>query len=298
MPGTLIGERFEVMRSLGEGGMGHVLLALHRGLGVEVALKVAHADTKSADVRLREEALALHQARHPGVVSLFDYAELPGRAAYLAMEYVAGGSLLSLLRRSGQLEGTAVLRILKPLAVTLDHVHACGLMHRDLKPANVLVGTDGQVKLCDFGLATSIERAKESRSGWLEGTPEHMAPEQALGGPVTEAADRWALAALAFELLTGARPYAPQPNAARLLLEIIERPPRRARELGLGGDQVNRFFTRALGRDVDARPKSSVELVAELEVALRTSFRAAAITEDAGASLPTQRVKPLRRRVA
>jgi hypothetical protein len=82
------------------------------------------------------------------------------------------------------------------------------------------------------------------------------------------------------------------------LLEIIERPPRRARELGLGGDQVNRFFTRALGRDVDARPKSSVELVAELEVALRTSFRAAAITEDAGASLPTQRVKPLRRRVA
>jgi serine/threonine-protein kinase len=162
----------------------------------------------------------------------------------------------------------------------------------------VLVDAAGGVKLCDFGLATDVESARAGRVGWLEGTPEHMAPEQALGGPVTTAADRWALAALAFELLTGARPYPTQPNAAKLLLHILERPPRRPRELGLAGDHVNRLFARALGRNVEARPRSSVELVSELEVALRTAFRVAVTSPDATASLPTQRVRPARLRVA
>lgn len=296
-PGTIIGERFRVERALGEGGMGEVALATHVSLGVEVALKVAHGEQHGTP-RLREEALALHRARHPGVVSLFDYAELPGQMAYLAMEYVHGGSLATLLGRGGPLDAQRTMRILRPLATVLDHVHSVGLVHRDLKPANVLVDECGEVKLCDFGLATDTAKAKEGRVGWLEGTPEHMAPEQALGGPVTPATDRWALAALAFELLTGARPYAPQPNAAKLLLSILERPPRRARELGLAGDHVNRFFSRALGRNVEGRPSTSVALVQELEIALRTSHRIEPAPEETAGNLPTQRVKPARLRVA
>lgn len=288
--GTVVAPHYEIVRPLAEGGMGAVYVARHRVTGRPVALKVAIKG--SHDARLRDEARALKAVRHPGIVALHDEGDLECGGAYIALELVTGGSLARRLR-NGPMETLAALRVLKPLAVALDHVHACGVIHRDLKPGNVLVSRHGDVKLCDFGLAMWMDRHQPLR-GWLEGTPEHMAPEQALGAPVTAATDRWAFAALALEVLTGSRPYATQPNAARLLLEILERPPRRPRELGLSGDHLDRLFGRALARDPSVRPASCIELVSELDVALRTATRAVARPDEV-ACLPTQRVKYARR---
>jgi serine/threonine protein kinase len=270
-PGRVVGDRFRVIAPLASGGMGEVALAKHLALGIEVALKVAR---RRADVSLlRAEALALHRARHPGVVAFLDFGELPGGSAYLAMEFVRGGNLASLLTRRGPLEPSAALRLLRPLAEALDHVHAVGLVHRDVKPGNVLVDPALGVKLCDFGFAR--EMGSTVPSGLAEGTPEHMAPEQALGGVVTSASDRWALAALALQCLTGHRVPSVLMGAPTGAERSVAVEPD---AFGLepdrwGSELLHRFFARALAQDVALRPRTSSELLSGLEAALLSSRR-------------------------
>jgi serine/threonine protein kinase len=260
-PGRIVGDRFRVVAPIATGGMGEVALAKHLALGIEVALKVAR---RRQDVSLlRAEALALHRARHPGVVAFLDYGELPGASAYLAMEFVRGGNLASLLARRGPLDPAAAVGLLRPLAEALDHVHAVGLVHRDLKPGNVLVDPAFGVKLCDFGFARELGSAVPR--GIEEGTREHMAPEQALGGVVTSASDRWALAALALQCVTGQR----VPSALTGASASAE--PAGAGQapvLDLGSQPLEHFFARALARDVAQRPRTSAELISGLEAVL------------------------------
>lgn len=289
--GALLGGRYRLLSRLGEGGMGAVYAAEQVELGIEVAVKIAHRGSRDAVSRLRAEAHALHRARHPHVVALLDFATTPEGRPFLVMERAPGRSLAWRLGVGGPLSREAALAILAPLGAAIDRVHAVGLVHRDVKPSNVVVSDGGDVKLADFGLAQDASSTLPTHSGWLEGTPEHMAPEQALGAAVGPAADRWALAALALELLTGLRPYATQATAARTLLTILERAPRRPRELGLGGADVERFFRRALARDPSARPETAAVLVEELRRALRTSFRTEARTDDPSADVATQRAR-------
>jgi serine/threonine protein kinase len=268
-PGRIVADRFRVVAPIASGGMGDVALAKHLALGIEVALKVARRRT---DIPLlRSEALALHRARHRGVVAFLDFGELPGGSAYLAMEFVRGGNLASLLSRRGPLEPAAALRLLRPLAEALDHVHAVGLVHRDLKPGNVLVDPAFGVKLCDFGFARELGSAVPA--GLVEGTREHMAPEQALGGVVTSASDRWALAALALQCVTGQRVPG---TLTRDALGAGPATEGELRSLDLGSEPLHRFFARALAHDPALRPRTSAELVAGLEGALLSGRRAEA----------------------
>src|SRR5215213_4637109 len=197
--------RYRVLRHLGSGGMASVLLCEDERLGRRVAVKRLHADSP-ADVELRfnREAKLGASLNHPNLVSVFD-TTTDDEGVLIVMEYVAGEPLSRMLRR-GPLRPEEVSVMVRDLGDALDHAHAQGVIHRDVKPANVLIRRDGMTKLADLGIATASDGTRITRSGTVLGTAAYMAPEQLDGGEAGPAADIYALAAIAFEALSGKKP--------------------------------------------------------------------------------------------
>ncbi len=216
-PGTLILDgRFRVERLLGGGGMGLVYLAEQVSLGRKVAAKVLRAEVPSLNAlgdRFRREALLLSSVEHPAVVRVIDFGSAQGQAC-LVMEFVEGESLEAVLRAPGGVPPERAWRLLLQLAQGLSAIHARGIVHRDLKPENVVVtrlpdGTE-QARLLDFGIARLAEPGPEAgmtQAGFVLGTPEYLAPEQALGQPLDARADLYALGVLGYRLLAGRHPF-------------------------------------------------------------------------------------------
>jgi eukaryotic-like serine/threonine-protein kinase len=201
---------YEVLGLLGSGGMGVVYKArdvrLKRLVALKMILTGPHARPQEL-ARFRGEAEAVARLQHPNVVQIYEVGEHDGRP-YLALEYVAGGSLAERLGGKPQPADEAA-RLVQALALAVHAAHERGIVHRDLKPANVLVAEDGTPKVSDFGLAKRLGEAGQTQTGAVLGTPSYMAPEQALGdsrciGPHT---DVHALGALLYELLTGRPPF-------------------------------------------------------------------------------------------
>jgi serine/threonine-protein kinase len=216
-PGTLIADRYRVVRHLGSGAMATVHLADDELLGRQVAIKSVHADAKSDFGRrvLREARMGAALA-HPNLVAVFDTIVVDD-AVLIVMEYVPGRTLADALQE-GRMAPEQALAILRPLAEAIDRTHAAGIVHRDVKPANVLLHERGDVKLADLGVATSDEVSRITRTGGVVGTAAYMAPEQFESGPVDGAADVYALAAVAFEMLSGRRAF-PAPDALAALVQ-------------------------------------------------------------------------------
>jgi len=206
-PGTVLAGRYRVVRHVGSGGMASVYLAEDTVLGRNVAVKRIHAAPESdLGRRIRREARIGARLRHPNLVTVFDVLA-DGEALLLTMEFVDGETLADAIKR-GPFAPDRAIAVLRPLAAALDDLHAEGVVHRDVKPANVLLGGRGTVKLSDLGVATSSEATQITRTGGLVGTVAYMAPEQLEPGPVTGAADVYALAVVAFEVLAGRKAYA------------------------------------------------------------------------------------------
>jgi tetratricopeptide (TPR) repeat protein len=233
---------FEIQGELGRGGMGVVYLARQVRLNRLVALKMipggAHAGPHERE-RFRAEAEAVARLQHPNVVQVFEAGEADG-CPYLALEYVAGGSLTDRARETPW-QPRAAAELVRTLARAVQAAHECGIVHRDLKPANVLVSADGTPKVTDFGLAKRLDSRRRTQSGAVVGTPAYMAPEQASGHgeAVGPAADVWALGAILYELVTGRPPFLAQTPLDTLLLVCNEDPvppsalqPRLPRDLG------------------------------------------------------------------
>ena len=222
-PGTLIADRYKVVRHLGSGAMASVHLADDQLLGRQVAIKSVHADAKSDfGRRVQREARMGASLAHPNLVAVFDTI-VHEDALLIVMEYVPGRTLADEL--NGRPDGPErALAILRPLAAALDHIHSAGVVHRDVKPANVLLHERGDVKLADLGVATSDEVSRITHSGGVVGTAAYMAPEQFESGPVDAAADVYALAAVAFEMLAGRRAF-PAPDALAALVQRSQDPP-------------------------------------------------------------------------
>ncbi len=269
-PGRVIAGRYRLGREVGSGAAGRTHLAQRISDGREVVLKIdARASRRSRD-RMRSEARALAALDHPNVVGFVEHGETSD-LAFVVMEAIHGETLEAHLRRGDVSRATAVLWLYE-LAQALDHVHAMGFVHRDVKPANVMVTAQGKrLVLVDFGLATEYRRARPPRDeqAFVVGTPEYMAPEQALGleSEIGPAADRYALAAIALELFTGERPYPPM-TLGRLLATILEQPPRRPTQLGFGGPELDLVFSRAMAREPSRRHASGRELVEAVVAAL------------------------------
>ena len=203
--GEIIADRYRVVALLGKGGMGEVFRADDMTLGQPVALKFLPANVaKEPDrlARFRQEVASARRVSHPNVCRVYDIAEHRGQP-FLAMEYIDGEDLSSLLRRVGRLPEEKGLQIARELCSALAAVHGQGMLHRDLKPANVMLDGRGRVRLTDFGLAIGAGRVSgmEARAG----TPLYMAPEQLSGRGVTERSDLFALGLVLYELFTGAQ---------------------------------------------------------------------------------------------
>jgi eukaryotic-like serine/threonine-protein kinase len=231
-PGTVIGGRYEIQRPLGSGAMGIVYLATHRELGTSLAIKfldAAVAAHPEAAERFRREGRAAVAIRHPGIVRMMDLDATPEGVRYLVMEYLQGPTLSDLLDRAGTLKPAVAAAVLVPMLDALEAAHAAGVVHRDLKPANVMLSTSPNqaVKLLDFGISKLTRDPKLTTPGATMGTPDYMAPEQTLDAKaVTASADLYSLGTIAFEMLSGRRPFIAN-NVAEMMFQVLQEPPPR-----------------------------------------------------------------------
>ncbi len=278
-PGALVAERYRIVRCVAEGAMGRVYLAEHEGLHRQVALKFLHESlVGNAEVaaRFAREAVAAARIEHPNVIAVYDSgADAQGRF-FLAMEFFEGDELRALLRGE-PVPDVRARAILRQVAAALDHAHAQGIVHRDIKPENVLVqrrpdGGDA-VKVIDFGIAkvyepTSSQGSALTRTGFVLGTPEYMAPEQALGASVDHRADLYAFAVVAYEMVVGRRPFDSDDVMALLRLHMaVPAPAPSSKRAGLP-PEVDAVFARALAKAPEARFPTAAAFVEALADAL------------------------------
>ncbi len=218
---------YRIVEPLGRGGMGVVYRAEHVRLGRPAALKLLVATLGPADHRerfLRESKLAA-SLDHPSIVPVYDAGEEDG-LLYIAMAYVEGSDLKTLLVSEGKLPLRRTLRILGQIASALDAAHARGLVHRDVKPANILVGPDDRAYLSDFGVVKELAAAGTTRTGSFVGTIEYCAPEQIEGKDVDARADVYALACVLYECVVGTAPFHRSSDVAVLNAHLHAAPPK------------------------------------------------------------------------
>jgi tetratricopeptide (TPR) repeat protein len=250
--------------------MGEVYRATDSVLARTVAVKLLsdrYAQQDDARARFRREALAAARlSSAPNVVTVFDVAEHDGRPL-IVMEYLDGGSVHDRLR-DGRVPREQALTWLEQAADALDRAHANGVVHRDVKPANLLLDGDDNVHVSDFGIASTTGEDTLTAPGTVLGTAGYLAPEQAQGEPASASSDRYALGVVAFELLTGRRPYAGDTPTTEAFAHIHADVPSAVAIDPELPSRVDEVFRRALAKDPAQRPASARELVAQLREAL------------------------------
>jgi len=265
---------YNVLRELGRGGMGVVLLGVDPAIGRQVAIKVIRlegfADPKEKDSlrnRLFREAQSAGILSHPNIVTIY-YVGEEGQTAFIAMEYVGGPNLEKILSSPEPLIREGVCRILRQIAAGLDYAHAKGIIHRDIKPANIMLDDKGDIKICDFGIAKGIVgQASLTQSGVSLGTPYYMSPEQIRGEHVQAAADQYSFAVVAYQLLTGQRPFEAD-SIQSLFFRIMSDPPVPAHQKNPAlSSAVSDVFQRALSKAPAGRYANCSEFVETLVAA-------------------------------
>lgn len=263
-PGTLLAERYRVVSLLGRGGMGEVYRAEDSTLGQTVALKFLPrevARVESARQRLYQEVRLGRQVSHPNVCRLYDVAEWEGHL-FVAMEYIDGEDLASLLRRIGALPPAKVLQLARQICAGLAAAHGLGVVHRDLKPANVMIDGRGNARITDFGLAVLAEEEPEHRE--IAGTPLYMAPEQLRGEPATGRSDLYALGLVLSEMLTGTRVFDATSRVELLRQHESGRASDLAGSAGSAEPALQRVVARCLEERPEDRPASIHAVIAAL----------------------------------
>ena len=271
-PGARLG-KYEILATLGAGGMGRVYRALDPDLGREVAIKtLLGLAEQGALERLRREAQALAALDHPNIVTIYGI-EASENDRYLVMELVRGETLRDLIDRE-ELALTTTLEIAHQLATAIAAAHRAGITHRDLKPANIVVRPDGRIKVLDFGLATPpaarSERAPaEHRTitgpGEALGTLPYMAPEQLHADPTDERTDVWGLGIVLYEMATRRRPFLGDSQAALISSILRDTPPRPSEITPQIPRSLDAIITRCIPRDPAQRYQSADELIADLD---------------------------------
>jgi tRNA A-37 threonylcarbamoyl transferase component Bud32 len=230
--GSLLADRYEITAPIATGGMGEVWKARDRVLDRVVAAKVLRSEyTGDANflARFRNEARHTAALTHPNIASVYDYGETVDdtgsqQLAFLVMEFVEGQPLVTILHEEGALPVDWTLHVIEQSADGLSAAHRGGVIHRDIKPGNLIVRPDGVVKLTDFGIAQARDATPLTRTGMVVGTAQYLSPEQAQGLELTAASDVYSLGVVAYECLTGARPFDGASQVA-IALAHINRPP-------------------------------------------------------------------------
>jgi serine/threonine-protein kinase len=289
--------RYRGPERIGRGGMGDIYRATDTTLGRDVAIKIL-ADRYAADASVRErftrEALAAARfSSEPNMVTIFDVGEHAGRP-YIVMEYLSGGSLDTVLRRDGPPSPERAFTWLEQAGRAFDVAHHEGVVHRDVKPANLMLDREGNVHVADFGIASAAGLDSLTVTGTVLGTAGYLSPEQAQGDRATPASDRYALGVVAFELLTGARPFAAESPTAEAAAHVNAPVPSISARSNLPRE-LDPVFERALAKD----PAQRYETCADFVAALRAAFAEAAGSTNelpAVVPLPTAPTRHIERR--
>ncbi len=268
--GSVVHEKFHVMKKLGEGGMGAVYLAEHVKMGRKVALKVMnpgmHQDA-DAIARFNREAKNASQLNHPNVCAIYDFGETAEGMIYLAMEYIEGSSLSGIIEKNGALTPARAASIIHQAADALQVAHDYGIVHRDLKPDNIMIAQardkSDMVKVVDFGIAkaSSSDAQKVTKTGLVVGTPEYMSPEQLAGDKLDGRSDIYSLALVAFNCLTGTLPF-PSNSAQEAMIMRLTDHPKTLAEMKpdrTWPDELQAVMDKALARDAAERYQSAAE---------------------------------------
>ena len=231
--GTIIADRYHVVKKLGEGGMGQVYLAEHVKMGRKSAVKVMNPGmTQDPDAisRFNREASNASRINHANVAAIYDFGETPDGIIYLAMEYVEGDALTKVIETHGALPPRRAGDIMRQSGEALAAAHDLGIVHRDLKPDNIMItrGRDGAdlVKIVDFGIAKAgnAENQKVTKTGLVVGTPEYMSPEQLAGDSLDGRSDIYSLALVGFNMLTGKLPFPSETVQESMIMRLTDRP--------------------------------------------------------------------------
>jgi eukaryotic-like serine/threonine-protein kinase len=262
--------RYRSPLPIGRGAMGDIYRATDTLLGRDVAVKLLaerYAEDDAVRERFTREALAAARlSGEPSTVTIFDVGEHRDRP-FIVMEYLSGGSLDAVLREEGAQQPARALTWLEQAGRALDAAHARGVVHRDVKPGNLLLDRDENVHVADFGIASAAGMDSLTMTGTVLGTAGYLAPEQAQGERATPASDRYSLAVVAFELLTGTRPYAADSPTAEAAAHVNAPVPSVSAHADVP-PEVDRCFRRALAKD----PAERFETCADFAAALRAAF--------------------------
>ncbi|MBK8170920.1 MAG: serine/threonine protein kinase [Sandaracinaceae bacterium] len=294
--------RYTIDRLIGSGAMGNVFLGRDPELDRAVAIKTVRDQGLGSDAlamfltRFKNEARAAARLSHPSIVSVYDVGEDPGVGPYLVFEYVSGSTLKEVLQSRGPLGPIDAIALAENVARAIDTAHAAGVIHRDIKPDNLLVTSEGQTKLADFGVAR-VPNAALTREGQFLGTPCYAAPETLAGGTYGPSSDIFSFAAVLYEAISGVRAF-PGDDALSVAQKVLHDEPRPPGEVARSVNipaQVDAVIMRGLSKDPATRTKSATELARALRnayVASGTIDKASATQSQSGAFVATTPKEP------
>jgi tetratricopeptide (TPR) repeat protein/predicted Ser/Thr protein kinase len=265
--GAVLADRYEIVKLLGEGGMGAVYRAHDRELEREVALKVIRPElARNAQVlhRFKQELILARQVTHRNIIRIFDLGQAEG-VRFITMEFIEGEDLSTILTRRGKLPAAEAAGIMAQVARGLEAAHAEGVVHRDLKPQNIMMDASGKVSVMDFGIARSMDASNMTRTGALMGTPTYMSPEQAQGQKVDARSDLYTFGIIFYELLTGMPPFEADNPMATLIRRIQEKPVPPIQVEASIPKAINEMVLKMLGTKADERYQKAGDILADLD---------------------------------
>ena len=284
MLGAVLGGSYEILRMVGEGGMGRVYEARHQRLTTKrFAVKMLHPDlARQPDVvtRFQREAEASSVLSHPNVVDVFDVSSSADGRPFIVAELLQGEELGNHLDRVGKMPAHAAAHVVRQVCAALGAAHAAGIVHRDVKPENVfLTGKDAHVKVLDFGISkVGDNKDGLTKTGTVMGTPDYMAPEQARGDKVDARADIYAVGAMLFRALTGRKPFEGLDPMATLTAVLTQEPPRPS-ELN---PEVPLSLELVIQKAMAKNPAERFQSMADLDAALAPFDAAGQVIDVAG----------------
>lgn len=286
--------RYKIVRELGRGAMGVVYHAIDPNIGRPVAIKTIQLgavrnpeEQKRLRERLFREARSAGILSHPGIVTIYD-VEQQGDLAYIAMEYVDGPTLDQVLSEPKPLAPERMFSILGQTASALDYAHQKGIVHRDIKPANIMIAADGTAKITDFGIAKITTSEQFTMTGSIVGTPHYMSPEQVQGQPVDGRSDQFSLAVIAYEMLTGEKPYTGEHLTTVVYKIVAEEPAVPHRVNPTLSPAIDTVLRKGLAKKADARYRNCSEFAAALEEACGATKSWKAMPRGGSLNEPTQ----------
>ena len=265
--GSTFANRYQIIEELGKGGMGRVYKVLDKETSEKIALKLIKpeiaADKKTVE-RFRNELTTARKIRHKNICGMFDLGKEKG-SYFITMEYISGQDLKSFIRQSGQLTVGKAISIGKQICSGLAEAHKLGVVHRDLKSNNIMIDSDGNVRIMDFGIARTLETKGITGEGVIIGTPEYMSPEQVEAKEVDQRSDIYSLGIILYEMVTGRLPFEADTPFAVGVKHKSEKP-RAPKELNSQiPDDLNRVILKCLEKQKQDRYQSAGEVSSELE---------------------------------